>query len=76
MSRRTPSREKAIAWYADHYKLKAQISAHPVYRFVDKKGLTIEEDIWHIVEKYKAHGGQVEDVPVEPRPAEQTTLID
>lgn len=38
MSNRTPNQEKALAWYCEKNDLIPQLSIHPVYYFLDKRG--------------------------------------
>jgi hypothetical protein len=49
-SSRTPNQEKALKWYVEKHHLTPQLSAHPVYYFVDKgTGKEKKVNISHIV---------------------------
>jgi len=54
MSSRTPNQEKALAWYCEKNNLRPQLSAHPVYYFLDKSDNESTRDIQHIVAEWKA----------------------
>lgn len=52
-SSRTPNQEKALKWYGEKYQLRPQLSAHPVYYFVEKSsGNHITRNILHITREW------------------------
>lgn len=51
--KRTPTQDKALAWYCETYSLTPQLSTHPLYYFKDSDGVESTRLIEHIVMEYK-----------------------
>lgn len=45
---RTPNQDKALKWYIDTNNLRVQLSAHPIYFFLDSKGNEQKRNIINI----------------------------
>lgn len=53
MSSRTPTENKALAWYCEANNLIPQLSAHPVYFFRNRAGEESKILLEHIVQDYQ-----------------------
>lgn len=51
--KRSPLQDKAIAWFAEQNGLKPQMSAHPVYYFVDENGVEQHHNILNLVAQFE-----------------------
>lgn len=52
MPSRTPTENKALAWYCEENNLIPQLSTHPTYYFRDREGNESRREIEHILADY------------------------